>query len=261
MSRLELAKKLFKGRSGKRKLTAIEDAHKRKESAKIAQVKADAFSAGRIRASSDGSSLSENTSYFSSSSSLSSSSSSSTSNIRVGISSISRGESTGKSHANNSSLSSESNSSAGRKRSRPDTVASEASPWSDLYQLIDDASKVSRPVNSVRVSAGTTTNHEQNLWHPLLSVMDALKQRVRSGGDEAGSAAGEYCCEQLKANSAEVRLGALEVLNWLFSRSRVRIILNYLYFFVLAHTNYAYLPVCWSCLSLCPMIVARWFEH
>jgi len=230
MSRLELAKKLFKGRSGKSKLTAIEDAHKRKESAKKAQAKADSFSAGRSRASSDGSSLSENTSNFSSSSSLSSSSSSSSSssNIRVGISSIGIGGSTGRSHANNSSRSSESNSDAGRKRSRPNTVANEASPWSDLYQLIDDASKVSRPVNSVRVSVGTTTNHGQNLWHPLPSIMDALKQRVRSGGDEAGRAAGEYCCEQLKANSAEVRLGALEVLNWLFSRSRVRVILNYL---------------------------------
>jgi len=44
---------------------------------------------------------------------------------------------------------------------------------------------------------------------------------VRAGGDGAARAAGDYCFERLAANSATVRLGALEVLNVLFARSHV----------------------------------------
>jgi hypothetical protein len=119
-------------------------------------------------------------------------------------------------------------------------MLSEMSPWSDLYELINQASEVPRPLKSAAVSAGSSISNGQNIWQPSPGVMNALKQRVRSGGDDAGRAAAGYCCQQLKANSAEVRLGTLEVLNWLFLRSRVRPTLRVMIFQNAFYNNYAH---------------------
>lgn len=235
MSRLELAKKLFKGRGGRSKLTAIEDAHKRKESAKKAQAKAGALQGGISRASSQCNGISEDSRNSRSSFGISSSSSSSSS--RSGNNSSS---STSRSASAGRNLTAGSNDNAGRKRSRPTTIVSEMSPWSDLYELINQASEVPRPLKSAAVSAGSSISNGQNIWQPSPGVMNALKQRVRSGGDDAGRAAAGYCCQQLKANSAEVRLGTLEVLNWLFLRSRVRPTLRVMIFQNAFYNNYAH---------------------
>jgi len=235
MSRLELAKKLFKGRGGRSKLTAIEDAHKRKESAKKAQAKAGALQGGISRASSQCNGISEDSRNSRSSFGISSSSSSSSS--RSGNNSSS---STSRSVSAGRNLTAGSNDKAGRKRSRPTTIVSEMSPWSDLYELINQASEVPRPLKSAAVSAGSSISNGQNIWQPSPGVMNALKQRVRSGGDDAGRAAAGYCCQQLKANSAEVRLGTLEVLNWLFLRSRVRPTLRVMIFQNAFYNNYAH---------------------
>ena len=241
MSRLELAKKLFKGRGGRSKLTAIEDAHKRKESAKKAQAKAGALQGGISRASSQCNGISEDSRNSRSSFGISSSSSSSSSRSgNNSSSSTSRSASAGRNLTAGSIACSDSNENAGRKRSRPTTIVSEMSPWSDLYELINQASEVPRPLKSAAVSAGSSISNGQNIWQPSPGVMNALKQRVRSGGDDAGRAAAGYCCQQLKANSAEVRLGTLEVLNWLFLRSRVRPTLRVMIFQNAFYNNYAH---------------------